>query len=31
MNEFFPLDRAPEAYARMTSGKTRFRAVLKVS
>jgi D-arabinose 1-dehydrogenase-like Zn-dependent alcohol dehydrogenase len=28
MNEFFPLARAPEAYDRMMSGKTRFRAVL---
>ncbi len=31
MNEFFPLDRAAEAYARMMSGKTRFRAVLKMT
>src|SRR5262249_50581100 len=28
MNEFFPLERAAEAYARMKSGKVRFRAVL---
>jgi D-arabinose 1-dehydrogenase-like Zn-dependent alcohol dehydrogenase len=28
MNEVFPLERAPEAYERMTSGKVRFRAVL---
>jgi alcohol dehydrogenase len=28
MNETFPLDRAPEAYDRMLSGKTRFRVVL---
>ena len=28
MNEVFPLERAPEAYERMISGKTRFRAVL---
>jgi alcohol dehydrogenase len=28
MNETFPLDRAPEAYDRMMSGKARFRVVL---
>jgi D-arabinose 1-dehydrogenase-like Zn-dependent alcohol dehydrogenase len=28
MNEYFPLDRAPEAYDRMISGKARFRVVL---
>ncbi len=28
MNETFPLERAPEAYDRMMSGKARFRAVL---
>ena len=28
MNELFPLERAAEAYARMMSGKVRFRAVL---
>lgn len=28
MNEFFPLERAAEAYARMMSGKMRFRGVL---
>ena len=28
MNEVFPLERAPEAYERMISGKARFRAVL---
>ena len=28
MNEAFPLDRAPEAYERMMSGKARFRVVL---
>ncbi|HTC35516.1 MAG TPA: zinc-binding dehydrogenase, partial [Bryobacteraceae bacterium] len=28
MNETFPLDRAPEAYDRMLSGKARFRVVL---
>jgi alcohol dehydrogenase/propanol-preferring alcohol dehydrogenase len=27
-NEFFPLERAPEAYDRMMSGKARFRVVL---
>jgi alcohol dehydrogenase len=30
MNEVFPLERAPEAYERMTSGKARFRVVLKM-
>ena len=28
MNETFPLDKAPEAYDRMMSGKARFRVVL---
>jgi D-arabinose 1-dehydrogenase-like Zn-dependent alcohol dehydrogenase len=28
MNEFYPLERAPEAYDRMMSGKARFRVVL---
>jgi D-arabinose 1-dehydrogenase-like Zn-dependent alcohol dehydrogenase len=28
MNELYPLDRAPEAYDRMMSGKARFRVVL---
>ena len=28
MNETFPLERAPEAYDRMISGKARFRVVL---
>ncbi|MGA9149698.1 MAG: alcohol dehydrogenase [Candidatus Nitrosopolaris sp.] len=28
MNEVFPLERAPEAYERMETGKARFRAVL---
>lgn len=28
MNEFYPLEKAPEAYERMMSGKARFRAVL---
>lgn len=28
MNEIFPLERAPEAYERMMSGKARFRVVL---
>jgi D-arabinose 1-dehydrogenase-like Zn-dependent alcohol dehydrogenase len=28
LNEVFPLDRAPEAYERMMSGKARFRVVL---
>jgi D-arabinose 1-dehydrogenase-like Zn-dependent alcohol dehydrogenase len=31
MNEVFPLDKAPEAYERMMSGKARFRAVLKMA
>ena len=26
MNQVFPLERAPEAYERMISGKARFRA-----
>ncbi|HUO04326.1 MAG TPA: alcohol dehydrogenase [Candidatus Binataceae bacterium] len=30
MNEVFPLERAPEAYDRMLSGKARFRVVLKM-
>jgi D-arabinose 1-dehydrogenase-like Zn-dependent alcohol dehydrogenase len=28
MNEFYPLERAAEAYDRMLSGKARFRVVL---
>jgi D-arabinose 1-dehydrogenase-like Zn-dependent alcohol dehydrogenase len=28
MNEVFPLERAPEAYELMMSGKARFRVVL---
>ena len=28
MNEVYPLERAPEAYERMMSGKARFRVVL---
>jgi D-arabinose 1-dehydrogenase-like Zn-dependent alcohol dehydrogenase len=28
MNEVFPIDRASEAFERMSSGKARFRAVL---
>jgi D-arabinose 1-dehydrogenase-like Zn-dependent alcohol dehydrogenase len=31
MNEVYPLNKAEEAYARMMSGKARFRVVLKVS
>ncbi len=31
MNEIYPLDRVSEAYDRMTSGKARFRVVLKIS
>jgi D-arabinose 1-dehydrogenase-like Zn-dependent alcohol dehydrogenase len=31
MNEFFPLERAPEAYDRMMTGKARFRAVLTIA
>jgi len=31
MNEVFPLDKAPEAYERMMSGKARFRVVLDVA
>ena len=31
MNEVFPLDRAPEAYDRMMSGKARFRVVLNIA
>jgi len=30
MNEIYPLEQAPEAYARMMSGRARFRVVLKV-
>jgi D-arabinose 1-dehydrogenase-like Zn-dependent alcohol dehydrogenase len=30
MNESFPLDRVDEAYARMLSGKARFRVVLEI-
>jgi D-arabinose 1-dehydrogenase-like Zn-dependent alcohol dehydrogenase len=30
MNEVFPLEKAPEAYARMMSGQARFRVVLKM-
>ena len=30
-NEVFPLERAPEAYDRMMSGKARFRVVLEMS
>jgi D-arabinose 1-dehydrogenase-like Zn-dependent alcohol dehydrogenase len=30
MNEVFPLEKAPEAYDRMMSGKARFRAILKM-
>ena len=30
MNEVYPLEKAPEAYDRMISGKARFRAVLKM-
>ena len=28
MNEIYPLEKAPEAYERMSSGKARFRAVI---
>ncbi len=31
MNEVFPLDRVPEAYDRMMSGKARFRVVLSMA
>jgi D-arabinose 1-dehydrogenase-like Zn-dependent alcohol dehydrogenase len=31
MNEVYPLEKAPEAYARMLSGKARFRVVLKMA
>jgi D-arabinose 1-dehydrogenase-like Zn-dependent alcohol dehydrogenase len=31
MNEFFPLERAAEAYAHMMNGKARFRAVLQIA
>jgi D-arabinose 1-dehydrogenase-like Zn-dependent alcohol dehydrogenase len=31
MNEIYPLEKAPEAYARMLSGKARFRVVLKMT
>ena len=30
MNEVYPLEKAPEAYARMMSGQARFRVVLKM-
>jgi D-arabinose 1-dehydrogenase-like Zn-dependent alcohol dehydrogenase len=30
MNEIYPLEQAAEAYARMMSGKARFRVVLKM-
>jgi alcohol dehydrogenase len=30
MNEVYPLERAQEAYERMTSGKARFRVVLRM-
>ena len=30
MNEVYPLEKAEEAYQRMTSGKARFRVVLRV-
>ncbi len=30
MNEVLPLERAPEAYERMMSGKARFRVVLAI-
>jgi alcohol dehydrogenase len=30
MNEFYPLERAAEAYDRMMSGKARFRVVLQI-
>jgi D-arabinose 1-dehydrogenase-like Zn-dependent alcohol dehydrogenase len=31
MNEPYPLDRAPEAFERMLSGKARFRVVLTMA
>ena len=31
MNEVYPLEKAPEAYERMMSGKARFRVVLKIA
>jgi D-arabinose 1-dehydrogenase-like Zn-dependent alcohol dehydrogenase len=31
MNEVFPLERAPEAFARMRSGAARFRVVLQIA
>jgi alcohol dehydrogenase len=31
MNEYYPLEKAAEAYASMEEGKARFRAVLKIS
>ena len=31
MIETYPLEQAPEAYARMMSGKATFRVVLKIS
>jgi D-arabinose 1-dehydrogenase-like Zn-dependent alcohol dehydrogenase len=30
MNEIFPLERVTEAYDRMTSGKARFRVVIRI-
>jgi D-arabinose 1-dehydrogenase-like Zn-dependent alcohol dehydrogenase len=30
MNEVYPLEKAPEAYERMMSGKARFRVVLSM-
>jgi D-arabinose 1-dehydrogenase-like Zn-dependent alcohol dehydrogenase len=30
VNEVFPLERAPDAYERMMSGRARFRVVLKI-
>jgi len=30
MNEIFPFEKASEAYDRMTSGKARFRVVLRM-
>ena len=30
MNEIYPLERAPEAFERMLSGKARFRVVLSM-
>jgi len=31
MSEVYPLEKAEEAYARMMSGKARFRVVLDIS